>query len=109
MNHKKAVPANGTRFSARATLFELFLSQAPVSSGSARTESRNSRRPVTRRTEKMMPDSGGTRRIQTRMDGGCLLVHLKLANCQWHWAPRSCLLINVRWWESPRSNSFVEK
>src|SRR6266436_9078859 len=36
MNHKKAMPANGTRFSARATLFELVLSHAPVSSGSAR-------------------------------------------------------------------------
>jgi hypothetical protein len=27
MNHKKAMPANGTRFSARATLFELVLSE----------------------------------------------------------------------------------
>jgi hypothetical protein len=60
MNHKKAMPANGTRFSTRATLFELVSSHAPVSNGSARTESRNSRRPVMRRTEKRTPAIDGT-------------------------------------------------
>jgi hypothetical protein len=56
----------------------------------------------------MMPDSGGTRRIQTRIDRGCLLVHLKLTNCQWQWSPRSCLLIDVCRWQSTRSNSLAE-
>jgi hypothetical protein len=40
MNHKNAIPANGTRLSAKATVLELGLSQAPESYGSAGTEIR---------------------------------------------------------------------
>ena len=40
-DHKKAMPANGIRLSPRAVVLALVLSQAPASSGSARTESRN--------------------------------------------------------------------
>jgi hypothetical protein len=55
MNHKKAMPANGTRVSVRATVPELVFSQVPVSSGSARTVSRINKRPEIMRTEKTMP------------------------------------------------------
>jgi hypothetical protein len=40
-DHKKAMPANGIRLRPRAVVLALVLSQAPASSGSARTESRN--------------------------------------------------------------------
>ena len=74
MNHKKAMPANGTRFSARAPVFELVLSHAPVSSGSERTESRNSKRPVIRSTEKRMPAMAAARGVFKR-------ARIKVASC----------------------------
>src|SRR5258705_4435610 len=66
MNHKKAIPANGTRFSARATVLDPVLSQAPASSGSARTESRNNRRTEIMRTEKRMPAMAAARGVLPR-------------------------------------------
>jgi hypothetical protein len=66
INHKKAMPANGTRFSARPTMFELVLSQAPASSGSARTARRNNKSPVIRRTAKRMPATAAARGVAKR-------------------------------------------
>ena len=84
MNHKKAMPAKGTRFGARATVFELVLSHAPVSSGSARTESRNSKRPRNQENRKEdAGDGGGARRLQPRTDQGCVLLHLALTTAFW--------------------------
>ena len=74
MNHKKAMPANGTKFSASATLFELVFSHVPASSGSARTESRNNTRPVIRRTEKRMPAMAAARGVFKR-------ARIKFASC----------------------------
>ena len=75
MNHKKAMPASGTRFSARATLFELVFSHAPVSSGSARTESRNSTRHGNQEDRKEdTGDGGGARRLQARTDQVLLIT-----------------------------------
>src|SRR5208282_4474598 len=97
MNHQKAMPANGTRFSARATLFELVLSRAPVSSGSARAESRNSKRPVVRRTEKRMP--------ATATAGGAFNhARIKVAS----WQLLAGLLIDVPRPQSSRSHFLVE-
>jgi hypothetical protein len=55
MNHKKAMPANGTRYDECATAPELVLSQVPSSSGLARTESRINKRPEIMRTENTIP------------------------------------------------------
>src|SRR5262249_26513716 len=55
MNHKKAIPAKGTRFSANATVFELVLSHAPGSSGSAGTEMRKSQKATISSAEKRIP------------------------------------------------------
>jgi hypothetical protein len=43
INHKNAMPANGTKLSAKATSFELILSHAPVSCGLARTRNSNTK------------------------------------------------------------------
>src|SRR5271165_1714234 len=102
MNHKKAIPANGTKFSARATLFELVLSHAPDSRGSARTESRNSTRPEIRRSEKRMPAMAAARGVFRR-------ARIKVASCFiCHWQLPSGLLIDVTWWQSLCSHSPVE-
>ena len=84
MNHKKAMPATGTKFSASATLFELVFSHVPASSGSARTESRNNTRLVIRRTEKRMPAMAAAPwRLQARTDQVCFLLLLTLATAFW--------------------------
>jgi hypothetical protein len=70
MNHKKAMPANGTRFSARAIVLELAFSQAPASSGSARTESRNHKRTAIRRTENWIPARGVFKRARIKSASG---------------------------------------
>src|SRR4029077_7318061 len=102
MNHKKAMPANGTRFSARATLFELVLSHAPVSSGSARTESLKSKRPVNQKNRKEDAGDGGGRGVFNR-------ARIKVASCFiCRWQLPSGLLIDVTRWQSPCSNPFVE-
>src|SRR4051794_36823653 len=44
INHKKATPANGMRFSASATVLAFEASQAPDSNGSAGTERRSSQK-----------------------------------------------------------------
>jgi ABC-type molybdenum transport system ATPase subunit/photorepair protein PhrA len=63
MNHKNAMPANGTRFNPRATVFELVLSHTPASSGSARTESRKSTRAAIRKIEKRMLATAAARGV----------------------------------------------
>src|SRR3974377_202423 len=55
MNHRKAMPANGTRLSASATALELLCSQAPGSWGSAGAEMRNSQKTVSNRMENSIP------------------------------------------------------
>ena len=61
MNHRKAMPANGTKFSASATVFARVRSQAPASSGLAGTENRRSTKLVISRTEKRMPAMAAAR------------------------------------------------
>ena len=68
------LPGGRARFNARATLFELVSSPAPVSNGSARTESRNSKRPVIRRTEKRIPAIAAERGVFKR-------ARIKVASC----------------------------
>ena len=63
MNHKNEMPANGTRFNARATVFELVLSHIRASSGSARTENRKSVRPAISKIEKRMPATAAARGV----------------------------------------------
>src|SRR6478752_9757677 len=67
MNHKNAMPAKGTKFSATATVPELVFSQAPVSNGSARTESRKRKRLVIRRAENRMPAMAAARGVFNRV------------------------------------------
>src|SRR5215208_1371901 len=55
MNHRKATPANGTKFSASDTGPDSAAIQAPESIGSDGTERRSSQSIVIRRTEKTMP------------------------------------------------------
>src|SRR6516165_5702467 len=55
MNHRKASPANGTRFNAMATRLELVLSQSPDSSGSVGTEIRSSQKTAKSRTQNRIP------------------------------------------------------
>ena len=55
MNHKKATPANGMRFSASATVLALVASHAQDSNGSAGTERRSSQKIVNMRREKAIP------------------------------------------------------
>src|SRR3974390_2326108 len=55
MNHKKASPANGTRFNAKATRVELVVSHAPGSRGSLGTEIRSSPNTARSRTQNRMP------------------------------------------------------
>jgi hypothetical protein len=70
MGHKKAMPANGTKFKATATLSEFVFSQTPVSNGSARTERRKSKRLVIRRADKRMPAMAAAAGLQPRTDRG---------------------------------------
>ena len=53
---------------------ELVFSQAPASSGSARTESRNNKRPAIRRTEKRIPAMAAAR-------GAFKRARIKVASC----------------------------
>lgn len=55
MNHKKAMPTNGTMFNATATVLALVASQAPGSCGSAGTELRRSQNTAISRTENSIP------------------------------------------------------
>src|SRR6267378_7782641 len=55
MNHKKATPAKGIRFSAIVTVPDSVAIQAPESRGSSGTERRSSQSIAIRRTEKAMP------------------------------------------------------
>jgi hypothetical protein len=55
MNHKKAIPANGMRFTASATFRELVWSHEPGSCGSVGIDARNSQKTMTSRTEKSIP------------------------------------------------------
>ena len=54
MNHRKAMPANGTRFKAKAMDFVPVVSHAPDSKGSAGIEIRNSTRTAIVSSEKMI-------------------------------------------------------
>jgi hypothetical protein len=106
MIHKKAMPANGTRFSARANVFDLVLSHAPVSSGSARTESRSSKRLIIRKYRKRMP-AMAPRAASSRARGSRLLpASSDIDNYRWQLPSDS--LIDVTRWQSPCSNPFVE-
>jgi hypothetical protein len=62
----KAIPANGTRFSAMVTLFELVVSHAPTSSGSAGVESRSSHRLEIKRIENRIPAIAAARGVRKR-------------------------------------------
>src|SRR6516165_5614224 len=55
MNHKKASPANGTRFNATATRLELVLSHSPGSNGSVGTEIRSSQKTARSNTQNKIP------------------------------------------------------
>ena len=55
MNHKKASPANGTRFNANAARPELVLSHSPASSGSVGTDIRRSQSTAMKRMQNKMP------------------------------------------------------
>src|SRR5215469_16219648 len=55
MNHKNAIPANGTRLSARATASEFPLSHDPGSRGSAGTERRSSQNTTMSKIANRMP------------------------------------------------------
>lgn len=61
MNHRNAMPANGTRFSASATVAEFFSSHAPASSGSDGTERRKSTKLVIGRSAKTIPAMAAAR------------------------------------------------
>ena len=58
MNHKTAIPENGTKFKASATVLELVCNQAPESCGSAGTAIRSSENTIIKRMEKMIPAKG---------------------------------------------------
>jgi len=55
INHRKATPANGTRFNATVTARVSVASHAPGSSGSAGIEVRSSQRINSRSSEKTIP------------------------------------------------------
>src|SRR6516162_375616 len=55
MNHRNAIPANGTRLIASATVFDSELSHAPGSRGSSGTEFLNNNKAPRRSTENIMP------------------------------------------------------
>src|SRR5271165_3826160 len=87
INHRKAMPANGTRFSAKATSFELVLSHAPVSRGSARTKSWNTTSSAIKRTEKMMPATAAARGVFNcaRIRGAsCFMLEYAIGSRLWY-------------------------
>src|SRR6516164_825446 len=55
MNHRNAIPANGTRLTARATVLDSDLSHDPGSCGSSGTEILNSQRTKKSRIENSIP------------------------------------------------------
>ena len=67
MNQRKAMPANGTKFSATATaaLFPESVSHAPVPPGLAGTEILSSTSAVAMSTEKMIPATAAARGVRS--------------------------------------------
>ena len=66
MNHRKAIPANGMRFSpiATAVLFPESVSHPPATAGLAGTETLSRASDVIRSTEKTMPASAAARGVR---------------------------------------------
>jgi hypothetical protein len=69
MNHKKAIPANGSRFKARLTLLELDESQTPSSWGLYGTEIQMSTRLIIIRIENMIPATAAARGVVNLLFG----------------------------------------
>ena len=67
MNHRNAIPANGTRFSATSTAVRRAESdsQSPATLGSAGTEIRSSTSAVIRNTEKTIPATAAARGVRS--------------------------------------------
>ena len=65
MNHRNAIPANGMRFSANATVARRpgSVSQKPATAGSAGTETLSSTSDVMRKTEKTIPATAAARGV----------------------------------------------
>ena len=67
MNHRNAIPANGTRFKATATAARLreLVSHAPGTAGCAGTETLSSTSVTIRSTEKMIPATAAARGVRS--------------------------------------------
>ena len=100
MNHKKPMPANGTRFRASATLFARVRSHAPPSSGSPGTERRSNTKLTISRIEKEdAGDGGGTRGPQAHRSHACFRLHEVL------WCEHQARAVRQRWAMPPPCGS----
>jgi hypothetical protein len=63
INHRKAMPANGSRCSARLTVFQLTASHVPASCGLAGTDIRMSTRLMMSRVENTIPATAAARGV----------------------------------------------